>query len=74
MAGQHAGTDVGRPPRVFQCRNYLFRHRLGDAIAVIGPPHRDDLDMPSPLDRDLRCCHVSLPVGPNAFGCSRNSR
>jgi hypothetical protein len=64
MAGQHAGTDVGRPPRLFQRRNHLFRHRLADAIAMIGPLHGDDLDTSPTLDRDLRCCHVSaLPLG-----------
>src|SRR6187402_1147472 len=59
VTGHDAGTDAGRLPHVLQRRDHLFSHFLGDAIAVIGTRHADNLDASLALNRDLRRCHVS---------------
>src|ERR1043165_144712 len=62
VTGQDASTDAGRLPHVFQHRDDLFSHFLGDAIAVVGALHADDLYASLALNRDLRRCHVSSPL------------
>src|SRR4029077_16372698 len=68
-AGEDTGADVGRLPGAFKRRDNLLRHRLADAVAVIGPPHSDDLDAPALLDLDCRCGQATAPKSATPWSC-----